>query len=72
MLVNLPMLVNLIQKSAGLKVRLGGRWLACFLVVLSSGILPVGLWAQDTSLRNSNQGLVLETPAEALKADVPK
>jgi hypothetical protein len=58
------MLANQLEKSVGLRLRLGGRWLACFLVVLSLGFLPVGLWAQD---------LVIEvTRAEATRAEATR
>jgi len=58
------MLANQLEKFAGYRFRLGGRRLACLLVVLSSGYLPVGLWAQELEIE--------ATRAEALKADVPE
>ena len=63
------MLANQLEKSAGYRLRLGGRWLACFLVGLSSGFLPVGLWAQDLEIEATRAEA---TRAEALKADVPE
>lgn len=63
------MLANQLEKSAGLRLRLVGRWLAYCLVVLSSGFLPIGLWAQDMEIGATR---VEATRAEALKADVPE
>ena len=78
------MLANQLEKSVGLRLRLGGRWLACFLVVLSLGFLPVGLWAQDLEIEvtraeatraeatRAEATRAEATRAEALKADVPE
>lgn len=55
------MLANQLEKSAGLRLRLVGHWLACFMMILGSGFLPVGLWAQDMEIG--------ATRVEALKAD---
>ena len=62
------MLANQLEKFAGYRFRLGGRRLACLLVVLSSGYLPVGLWAQELEIEATRAEA---TRAEALKADVP-
>jgi hypothetical protein len=68
------MLANQLEKSVCLRLRLGGHWLACFLVVLSSGYLPIGLWAQELEIEatRAEATRVEATRAEALKADVPE